>query len=104
MIIRTRPRRIAILVAFHAIAWSAVGYFVHSAQTGDRGMQAKREAKLRTDQVNLQIAELKTERTAWERRVNQLSGAMVDRDLLDERQRVMLGIAHKNDLVILLDR
>lgn len=104
MIVRTRPRRIAILVAFHAIAWSAVGYFLHSAQTGNRGMQAKREAKEQTETVNRQIAEMKSERNAWERRVNQLSGTTVDRDLLDERQRLMLGIAHRNDVVILLDR
>ena len=104
MIIRTRPRRIAFLVAFHTLAWGATGYFMHAAQTGDRGLQAKNEAKARIDRVNNQIADLKRERAAWDRRVSQLSGAKVDRDLLDERQRLMLSIAHRNDVVILLAR
>lgn len=104
MIIRTRHRRFAFLIAFHAIAWSAAAYFAHSANTGSRGLAAKQEAKQRTNEVIAKIAEAKGERLAWERRVNQISGEEVDRDLLDERQRLMLNIAHRNDLIILLDR
>lgn len=104
MIIRTRQRNIAFTFALHAVAWSLTAYFVHSAQTGDRGLQAKREAKARTEAIHQQIGEQKAERAAWDRRVSQLSGTQVDRDLLDERQRLMLGLAHKNDLVILRDR
>jgi cell division protein FtsB len=104
LIIRTRRRRLSFLLAFHALAWSASGYFAHSAYTGDRGLVAKQEAKLKTEKVALKIAETKAERQAWDRRVNQISGTEVDRDLLDERQRAMLNIAHRNDLVILLNR
>lgn len=104
MIIHTRQRRITFLLAFHTLAWGAAGFFMHSAQTGDRGLAAKREAKARIEAVGQQIGEQKAERAAWERRVSQLSGTTVDRDLLDERQRLMLGTAHRNDIVILLDR
>ncbi|MCA0401006.1 MAG: septum formation initiator family protein [Proteobacteria bacterium] len=104
MIIRTRRRRIGFLVAFHAAAWSASAYFAHSAYTGDRGLVAKQDAKIRTQEVGAKIAEIRAERLAWERRVSQLSGAEVDRDLLDERQRAMLNLGHRNDLVIQLDR
>lgn len=104
MIIRTRRRRIGFLLAFHTLAWGASGYFAHSANTGDRGLVAKQEAKRKTGETMVKIAEAKTERAAWERRVGQLSGREIDRDLLDERQRLMLSIAHKNDLIILFDR
>lgn len=104
MIIRTRRRRVAFLLAFHSVAWSASAYFAHSAYTGDRGLVAKQEAKTRTDETLVKIAAAKTERAAWERRVGQLSGAEIDRDLLDERQRLILNLTYKNDLVILLDR
>lgn len=104
MIIRTRRRRISFLLAFHTIAWSAAGYFAHAANSGERGLVAKQEAKRKTEQTMVRIAEAKAERVAWERKVGQLSGREIDRDLLDERQRLMLNIAHKNDLVILLDR
>lgn len=104
MIIRTRRRRFGILVVFHAIAWGASAYFAHSAYTGDRGLVAKQEAKKRMVEVGQQIGEARAERQAWERRVGQLSGAEIDRDLLDERHRAMLNLAHKNDLVIQIER
>jgi cell division protein FtsB len=104
MIIRTRPRRIGFLVVFHAIAWSASAYFANSAYTGDRGLLAKQQAKDMTSDVVRKIGEARIERQAWERRVSQLSGAEIDRDLLDERQRLLLNSAHRNDVIILLDR
>jgi cell division protein FtsB len=103
MIIHTRRRHIGFLVVFHTIAWSASAYFAHSAYTGDRGLVAKKEAKQKTLETLEKIAEARQIRTTWERRVNQLSGVEVDRDLLDERQRLMLNLAHKNDLVIQID-
>ena len=104
MIIRTRPRRIAVLFAFHALAWGMTSYFLMSAQTGERGLIAKREAKVKMDEISEKIAELKAERHALERRVGQISGRVVDRDLLDERQREMLTIVHANDVVILTSK
>lgn len=104
MIIHTRRRHIGFLVVFHTIAWGASAYFAHSAYTGDRGLMAKKEVKLKTQETLERIAEARQVRATWERRVNQLSGPEVDRDLLDERQRLMLNLAHKNDLVIQLNR
>jgi cell division protein FtsB len=104
MIVHTRRRRIIALVAFHTIAWSASAYFIHSAQTGDRGLQAKREAKAQIDSTTAEIATFRAEKSAWERRVSQLSNEKVERDLLDERNRAMLNVVHRSDVVILLDR
>jgi cell division protein FtsB len=104
MIIRTRRRRIGFLLAFHCLAWGASAYFAHSAYTGDRGLVAKKDAKDRTEEIIARIGEAKAERQAWERRVSQLSGPEIDRDLLDERQRLMLNAVHPNDIVILLNR
>jgi cell division protein FtsB len=104
MIVHTRRRRFIVLVAFHTLAWGASGYFIHSAQTGDRGLVAKREAKVQTDTIVHEIVAMRAEKTAWERRVNQLSSEKVDKDLLDERARIMLNVVHKSDVVILLDR
>jgi cell division protein FtsB len=104
MIVNTRRRRILALVAFHSLAWSASAYFLHSAQTGDRGLAAKREAKIRTEEIGREIAEMRAEKQAWERRVSQLSNEKVDRDLIDERNRAMLNVVHRSDVVILLNR
>lgn len=104
MIIRTRRRRIGFLLAFHTVAWGASAYFAHSANTGDRGLIAKQEVKAQTEETMKRIVAVRHERAQWERRVFQLSGAEVDRDLLDERQRLMLNLVHKNDVVIQLER
>lgn len=104
MIIRTRQRRVVYFFAFQAVAWGAAVYFAHSAYTGNRGIVAKNEAKKQTIEILTQISLAKDERAAWERRVNQIRGPEVDRDLLDERQRSMLNLAHKNDLVIQINR
>lgn len=104
MIVHTRRRRFIVLVAFHSLAWSASAYFIHSAQTGDRGLLAKREAKAQTDAISAEIGAMRAEKSAWERRVSQLSSEKVDRDLLDERSRAMLNVVHRSDVVILLDR
>jgi cell division protein FtsB len=44
---------------------------------------------------------VKTERGEWERRIALLRSDQIDRDLLDERARVMLGRVHRNDVVIM---
>lgn len=104
MVIRTRFRRIALLVAFHTIVLGASGFFAWHAYTGDRGIIARREHKLRIAQLNRQLDEVRLERHTHERRVNELAFDEVARDLLDERARAVLNLAHRNDLVILLDK
>jgi len=52
-------------------------------------------------ELNKELGDLKAERTHWERRIALLRSDQIDRDLLEERARVMLGRVHKNDLVII---
>lgn len=89
------------LLAFHTIVLGASGFFAWHAYTGERGIIARREHKVRIAQLNRQLEELKIERMAHERRVSELAYDELDRDLLDERARVILNLAHRNDLVIL---
>ncbi len=104
MIIRTRQRHLLYFIAFQLVAWSTSAYFAHSAYTGNRGIVVKNEAKKQIAEILAQVALAKDERAAWERRVNQIRGPEVDRDLLDERQRAMLNLAHRNDLILQLER
>ena len=41
------------------------------------------------------------ERAVWEHRVALLRSEQIDRDLLEERARVVLGRVHPNDVVII---
>ncbi|HEY8384257.1 MAG TPA: septum formation initiator family protein [Microvirga sp.] len=100
MVVRKRARRILIPLVLYSFSASLVGYFVHHAHTGARGLEAKQAFKIQAFQINQELTQLKAERSEWERRIALLRSDQIDRDLLEERARIMLGKVHKNDLVI----
>ena len=100
MVVRTRFRRIASHIAFHVVVLGLTGFFAWNAYTGDRGLMARKEHKIRIAQLTRQLDELQIERTAAERRVQAIGLAALDKDLLDERARAVLNLAHRTDVVI----
>jgi cell division protein FtsB len=78
-----------------------VGYFVHHANTGARGLEAKELYNIQAQELSRELDGARKERAEWERRIALLRSDQIDRDLLEERARVMLGRVHKNDLVII---
>jgi cell division protein FtsB len=103
MVIRSHIRKLVLTAAFYAFAAATVGYFTWHAQHGDRGLKAKSSYKIRIAELNRELELLKRERTDWERRVGQMRGESLDRDLLDEQSRRLLNHAHRNDLIVILD-
>jgi cell division protein FtsB len=89
-----------------ALLWSAsalvTGYFVAQAYQGARGIEAKRQIKARVLSLRTELAELKEQRVALERKVAMLRGPVLDGDLLDERVRAELGRVNRNDLVVFI--
>ncbi|NNM71957.1 FtsB family cell division protein [Enterovirga aerilata] len=100
MVVRRRFRAFLIPLALYAVAAAAVGYFVHNAQVGNRGLAAKRALKTQVFELRGELEAVQAEHAAWDRRLALLRSDQVDRDLLEERARVMLGRVHRNDLVI----
>jgi len=100
MVVHTRFRRILALGAFHCLVLGASTFFAWNAYIGERGLVARKEHKVRIAQLDRQLDELKIERQSLERRVNGIAYDEVDRDLLDERSRVGLNLAHHNDVII----
>ena len=101
MVVRRRIRAVLIPLALYAVAGCAIAYFLHSAKTGNRGLLAKQELKMQARELNAELDGLRTEHANWDRRLTLLRSDQIDRDLLDERARIMLGRVHKNDLVII---
>lgn len=101
MVVSSRKRSLLLPLAVYAIAGGIAAFFIHHAHYGDRGLEAKQA--LRTEAVALQaeLDRLKTMRVDWDRRVAMLRTEAVDGDLLDERARVVLGLGHRNDVVLL---
>ena len=101
MVVRKRARKILIPLALYSVSGLVVGYFVHHAHSGARGLEAKRQLKTQAHEISAELETLKTERAEWERRIALLRSDQIDRDLLEEQARTMLGRVHRNDLVII---
>jgi cell division protein FtsB len=101
MVVRRRARAILLPLLLYSVSAGIVGYFVHHAHNGSHGLQAKRELKIKAYEINREVEALKTERGEWERRIALLRSDQIDRDLLEERARSLLGRVHANDLVII---
>jgi cell division protein FtsB len=91
-----RPRQILAPVIFATV----FGYFGYHLVNGDRGLLAMVHLQ-RENQVALQnFAEAETTRKIWERRVSELRNQSLDPDMIDERARILLNYARKDDLIV----
>ena len=101
MVVRKRARKILIPLALYGVSGLMAAYFVHHAHSGTRGLEAKRELTIQAQDISAELESLKIERAEWERRIALLRSDQIDRDLLEERARSLLGRVHRNDLVII---
>ncbi|HEX8165696.1 MAG TPA: septum formation initiator family protein [Beijerinckiaceae bacterium] len=101
MVVKRRLRRFLMPLALYCASGAVVAYFVHHANNGHRGLEAKRALKIQAYELNRDLEAAKVERQEWERRIALLRSDQIDRDLLEEQARIMLGRVHRNDLVII---
>lgn len=101
MVVRRRRIRVVLfsLVAY-AMAGGLAAYFLHNARIGNRGLDAKQVLKIQIFELNKELEVARAETKEWEQRLALLRADHVDRDLLEERARILLGRVHKNDVVI----
>ena len=78
----------------------AVGYFAFHVVQGDRGLLAWLKIKHRVAAAKQSLQVSQAERQTMERRVRLLEPGTLDPDMLDERARVVLNLAHPRDFVI----
>ncbi|GJD77637.1 FtsB family cell division protein [Methylobacterium gregans] len=101
MVVRRRVRMVVLPLALWSVSALVVGYFVTQAENGNRGLEAKRALKIQAYGLAQDLAAAKSERATWEHRVALLRSEQIDRDLLEERARVVLGRVHANDVVVI---
>jgi cell division protein FtsB len=101
MVVRRRIRAFLIPLVLYAVSGGIVAYFLHNAKMGNRGLLAKQELKMQSRELARELDAARAEHAAWDRRIALLRSDQIDRDILDERARIMLGRVHRNDLVII---
>ena len=104
MVTRKRLRSVLNTLALYTIAGLLIGYFWVNAHSGNHGLNAKQTLDQEIAAAMAEQAELKRERTFWERRVRLLQSGSLDRDMLDERGRVLLDYSDPRDLILIIKR
>jgi len=77
-----------------------VVYFAYHVVQGDRGMIAWWNLKQRVASARTVLQEISETRRTIQHRVSLLHPGSLDRDMLDERARLMLNYGHDNELII----
>ena len=89
---------------FPVLALGAAGYFAYHLQIGDHGLTARADLEGRKAVLEGELAGLQDVRGRLERDVALLRPESLDPDMLDERARAILNLAHSDDLILLKRR
>ena len=101
MVVRTRFRSIFIPIILFLRSGASGSYFVWHALNGERGLNAKVAYKVKIAGLSEEHARLVAVRERMERRIVMLQTDQVDRDILEEESKIVLGRIGKSDLLIL---
>jgi cell division protein FtsB len=104
MVSRKRLRGVLTALGLYAVAAALIGYFWFHAFSGQRGLHAKHEIDQQLHELTAELDRLKAEKGLWERKVALLRSDGIDPDMLDERARALLNVAHPNDVILMLRR
>jgi cell division protein FtsB len=77
-----------------------IAYFGYHAVQGDRGLIAWWNLRYEIEKADYELAEVTARKTVLEHRVGLLRPESLDRDMLEERARAMLGVVHRDDLIV----
>jgi cell division protein FtsB len=102
MVMRRRLRAILYPLALYCVSGAVGSYFVWHAVNGERGLKTKDEYELRVAALREELKAMRAARDQWEQRIAMMQGPVIDRDLLEEAARTVLGRVDKRDLVVLV--
>ena len=79
-------------------------YFCYHLIAGQRGYFRLLSLESQVSSLSVKHTALKTEREGIEKHVVMMRPGSIDRDLLEERARYVLGYRHKDELILLQNR
>jgi cell division protein FtsB len=89
---------------FPLVALGVGGYFGYHLQIGEHGLKARADLERRKEVLEGELAGLQEVRQRLERDLALLRPESLDPDMLDERARALLNLAHPDDLVMMKRR
>ena len=78
-----------------------MAYFGYHVIIGDHGLLSRWRLADEVGQLQAEVHELKTRRQKLKNKVSLVRPESLDPDMLDERARAILNLAHPNDITIL---
>jgi len=98
--IKRRSRRMIVPI----IGAMFVAYFLVHAFHGDRGIIAWMHLQKQVSAAEQTLAETRLVRVNYERRISLLRTEQLDRDMLDERARIMTGLVRPDEYIVVNGR
>lgn len=86
---------------FPALCTFVVAYFAYHVVNGNRGLIAWYSLQQEAAALQLELEWLQSERQNLEQRVALMQPESLDPDMLDERARQILNLAHPDEITIL---
>ena len=83
-----------------AVCALVLGYFGYHAVEGDRGLVAWSNLVREVRVADHTLSTVRDERRQLEHRVSLLDQRHLDLDILEERARYVLGLAHPDDVIV----
>ena len=102
MMVRVKRQSMTPMRLMRPLLWMLVAFYMgYHTLHGERGLFALMRDRHEVAQLTTELQETKSSREMMERRVSHLRDSSLDRDLLDEQMRRMLGVMKKGEIVVL---
>ena len=102
---RQKRRRFAVRrLVLPFVAMGVCAYFAHHATHGPNGWSAREARLAKRDALRVELAALQTERKRAAQRTKLLNGTVIERDVLDERARDLLGLSRGDEIILMMPR
>lgn len=102
MVLFQEVRQLARQVVLPALAVCGLVYLAYHGVQGERGLIAYTHLSAQIVEARATLAQLQEARQVLEKDVGLLRPSTLDRDMLDERARAMLGLAQRDEVLILV--
>jgi cell division protein FtsB len=103
MMVRVKRPSLTPMRLMRPLMWMFVAFYMgYHTLHGERGIYALLRDNREVIQLEHDLAKTKVTREAMQLRVSHLRDGSLDRDLLDEQMRRMLGVMQKGEVIVLM--